>query len=165
MSGVKINGWAMLCWQGTALTRGAMIGGTTNHRLTMGKQMTERASGTQTRAREYLPGLTSWSLTVEKLVLVDSTEGADVKTYAGKLVQGMTMNVCLQIGLDYLEGTVLVESVSIGAPLRGKATANMTLRGTGALTKVDVENWGFTYTLPMAFDMATAQESETESEE
>jgi len=28
-----------------------------------------------------------------------------------------------------------------------------------------VENWGFTYTLPMAFDMATAQESETESEE
>lgn len=162
MSGVKINGWAMLCWQGTTLNRGTMIGGTTNHRLTMGRQMTERASGTQTRAREYLPGLTSWSLDVEKMVLVDSTEGADVKTYAGKLVQGMTMNVCLQIGLDYLEGTVLVESVSIGAPLRGKATATMTLRGTGALTKVDVANWGFTYTLPMAFDMATAQESEEE---
>jgi hypothetical protein len=41
----------------------------------------------------------------------------------------------------------------------------MTLRGTGALLTVDVENWGFTYTLPMAFNMALAQESETESED
>jgi hypothetical protein len=82
-----------------------------------------------------------------------------------KLKTGTMLNVCLQVGLDYFEGDALIEQVSVSAPLRGKATARMTLRGTGALLTVDVENWGFTYTLPIAFNMALAQESETESED
>lgn len=163
MSRVKIDGWAMVCWEGTALNRGAMIGGTTNHRLSLGREMIEKA-GTQARAREYLPGLTSWGLDIEKMVLMDS-EGSDVWRYVEKLKTGMKLNVCVQVGLDYFEGDALIEQVSVSAPLRGKATARMTLRGTGALLTVDVENWVFTYTLPMAFDMALAQESETETNE
>ena len=165
MSRVKIDGWAMICWQGILTsTRSNMIGGTTNHRLSCGKQMIEKASGTQGRAREYLPGLTNWSIEVEKMVLMVD-DASDVWHYVETLKAGVPISICLQIGLDYYEGDTIIENVDISAPFRGKATARMTLRGTGALTKVDLDNWGFTYTLPMAFDMALAQESETETNE
>ena len=164
MSRVKIDGWAMLCWQGTVFNRSGMVGGTTNHRLSVDRQMIEKASSVSARAREYLPGLTSWSLEVEKMVLM-TDDASDVWQYVEKLKVGTQLGICIQIGLDYYEGTAITDSVDISAPFRGKATARMSLRGTGALTKVDVDNWGFTYTLPMAFDIALAQESETETNE
>ena len=161
MTRVKIDGWGMICWQGS-VTRSLtnMVGGTKNHRLSVGRDMIERASETSSRAREYLPGLSAWGLDVEKMVLM--TDGAsDVWTYVETLKAGTAMSICLQIGLEYYEGDAIIEKVDISAPFRGKATARMTLRGTGALTKVDVENWGFTYTLPMAFDLALAEGSES----
>ena len=118
-------------------------------------------AGNHARAREYLPGLMDWSLEVERMVL-HGAQGVSVLDEIGTLKQGQKVNVCIQIGLDYYEGDALIESVEVSGPLRGKATARVSMRGTGALLTVDVENCGFTYTLPMAFDIALAQESETE---
>jgi hypothetical protein len=160
MSRVKIDGWAMICWRGTALNRQALIGGTTSHQLRIGREMVEIA-GTHERAREYLPGLMDWSLEVERMVL-HVAQGVSVLDEIGTLKQGQKVNVCIQIGLDYYEGDALIESVEVSGPLRGKATARVSMRGTGALLTVELENWGFTYTLPMAFDAALAQDSETE---
>lgn len=157
---MKIDGWAMICWRGTALNRQALIGGTTSHQLRIGREMVEIA-GSHERAREYLPGLMDWSLEVERMVL-HGAQGVSVLDEIGTLKQGQKVNVCIQIGLDYYEGDALIESVDVSGPLRGKATARVSMRGTGALLTVELENWGFTYTLPMAFDAALAQDSETE---
>lgn len=121
-------------------------------------------AGNHARAREYLPGLMDWSLEVERMV-VHEPQGVSVFDEIGSLKQGQRLNICVQVGLDYFQGEALIESVEVSGPLRGKATARVSMRGTGALLKVDVENWGFTYTLPMAFDIALAQESETETNE
>ena len=118
-------------------------------------------AGNHERAREYLPGLMDWSLEVERMVL-HGAQGVSVLDEIGTLKQGQKVNVCIQIGLDYYEGDALIESVDVSGPLRGKATARVSMRGTGALLTVELENWGFTYTLPMAFDAALAQDSETE---
>lgn len=150
---VKIDGWAMICWRGTALDRQGLIGGTTSHTLTINREMIEKASATSSRAREYLPGLTDWSLQVERMVLVDDTD-VSVTDEIGDLKAGTVINTCILIGLDYYVGSAIIESVSVNAPLRGKATAQISLRGTGALQGVDLANDGFTYTFPMAFDAA-----------
>lgn len=148
---VKIDGWAMTCWRGTALTRTAIIGGTTTHALKLSRDMIEKASATS--YREYLPGLTEWSVDVERMVLVNDAD-VSVTDEITDLSNGTVINVCLQIGLDYYVGSAVLERVTVTAPLRGKATAQISARGTGGLTVVDVDNDGFDYALPMAFDVA-----------
>ncbi len=157
----KIDGWAMICWRGTALSRDGLIGGTTSHTMTLNREMIEKASSVNSRAREYIPGLSDWSLSVERMALMGDTD-VSVTDEIADLKAGNVIGICTLIGQDYYVGYAIIESIEVNAPLRGKATARIGLRGTGALSVIDLPNDGFDYTFPIAFNTALAVESETE---
>ncbi len=154
----KINGWAMYCWRGDATTQSGVIGATTNHTLSLNRDMIEKASSTT--AREYLPGLIDWSLSTERLIVPDGTD-VSVLTEIEDLKAGTEVGVCLLIGMDYYVGTAIIESITLNGPLRGKASASISMRGIGTLAVTQPENFGFDYIFPLAFDTELAADSAT----
>lgn len=154
----KVDGWAMISWRGSALSRDSLIGGTTSHTLSISRDMIE--IGSADGARNYLPGLSDWSLNVERMTLMND-QGVSVTDEISDLKVGNVIGICTLIGLDYYAGYAEIESVEVSAPLKGKATAHLSLKGTGALSIVDVANDGFDYIFPIAFDAALGEESVT----
>lgn len=97
--------------------------------LTINNELIEKAATADGTVREYLAGLYDWSMSVSGLYAL----GEHV-SLIGYLLDGTLLNVGFVIGSETLTGTAYVESIEVNGPLRGKATYNVTLRGSGALT-------------------------------
>ena len=102
--------------------------------LNIDNQLVEKASGTDGTAREYLAGLYGWTIQVNGLYALNAHAGL-----MGHLLAGTLLYVGFMLGDEQLTGTAYIENMEVGGPLRGKATYNITLRGSGALAVVEEE--------------------------
>lgn len=137
----------MTMWRGTRANPGALIGGAKNHRLNVSRTLAETSGETQGTAREWVPDLLSWRLDVERLVLTQGA-GVTVEQEIQELKEGTEVSVVVMVGLDYFEGTARIVNVEVSSPHKGRVTANVSLDGTGALTRTMPDNVALDYMLP-----------------
>jgi len=134
MATTKINGHDVLVMTGATAGTLTEVAASKDCALNINNQLVEKASGTNGTVREYLAGLYGWTIQVSGLYAL----GAHV-SLVGHLLAGTLLHVGFYIGDEQLTGTAFIESMEVGGPLRGKATYNVTLRGSGALTVVEEE--------------------------
>lgn len=124
----KLNGHDVLVCVGTTSGDLTEVAAQRECTLNIDNQMVEKASATDGSVREYLPGLYGWTMTVNGLYAL----GAHV-SLLGHLIAGTLLHIGFYIGEERLTGTAYIETMEAGGPLRGKATYNVTLRGSGDL--------------------------------
>jgi len=134
MSTTKINGHDVLICVGTTAGTLEEVAAQRDCSLSINNQLIEKASGTDGTVREYLAGLYGWTMQVSGLYEL----GAHA-SLVGHLLAGTLLHVGFYIGDEQLTGTAFIENMEVGGPLRGKATYNVALRGSGALTVVEDE--------------------------
>ena len=132
MAITKINGHDVLVMTGATAGTLTEVAASKDCALNIDNQLTEKASGTDGTVREYLAGRYGWTIQVSGLYAL----GAHV-SLVGHLLAGTLLHVGFYIGDEQLTGTAFIENMEVGGPLRGKATYNVALRGSGALTVVE----------------------------
>ena len=134
MSTTKLNGHDVVVAVGTSAGSLAEVAASRDCSLNIDNQLIEKASSTDGTVREYLAGMYGWTMQVSGLYAV----GKHV-SLVGHFLAGTLLNVGFYIGEEQIVGTAFIENMEVGAPLRGKATYNVTLRGSGALAAPEVE--------------------------
>ena len=134
MAITKLNGHDVLICVGTSAGTMEEVASQRDCSLSVNNQLIEKASGTDGTVREYLAGLYGWTIQVNGLYALNAHT-----SLVGHLLAGTLLYVGFMLGDEQLTGTAYIEAMEVGGPLMGKATYNVTLRGSGALTVVEDE--------------------------
>ena len=86
--------------------------------------MIEKASSTQSTAKEFITGRYEWELTVGHLVVSGSE-------YQGIRLAGQRVLISVVINNVRKKGYVIVPQAGISAPVNGLATGSVTFKGDG----------------------------------
>jgi hypothetical protein len=86
--------------------------------------MIEKASSTQSTAKEFITGRYEWELTVDHLVVSGSE-------YQGIRLAGQRVLISVVINNVRKKGYVIVPQAGISAPVNGLATGSVTFKGDG----------------------------------
>lgn len=86
--------------------------------------MIEKASSTQSTAKEFITGRYEWELTVDHLVVSGSE-------YQGLTLAGQRVLISVVINNVRKKGYVIVPQAGISAPVNGLATGSVTFKGDG----------------------------------
>lgn len=86
--------------------------------------MIEKASSTQSTAKEFITGRYEWELTVDHLVVSGSE-------YQGITLAGQRVLISVVINNVRKKGYVIVPQAGISAPVNGLATGSVTFKGDG----------------------------------
>lgn len=92
--------------------------------------MIEKASSTQSTAKEFITGRYEWELTVDHLV-VASTTGRPNTEFEGIKLAGQRVLISVVINNVRKKGYVIVPQAGISAPVNGLATGSVTFKGDG----------------------------------
>lgn len=84
----------------------------------------EKASSTQSTAKEFITGRYEWELTVDHLVVSGSE-------YQGITLAGQRVLISVVINNVRKKGYVIVPQAGISAPVNGLATGSVTFKGDG----------------------------------
>lgn len=134
MAITKLNGHDVLICTGTTAGTLTEVAAQKDCSVSINNQLVEKASGTDGTVREYLAGLYGWTIQVSGLYALNAHT-----SLVGHLLAGTLLYVGFMLGDEQLTGTAYIEAMEVGGPLMGKATYNVTLRGSGALTVVEDE--------------------------
>ncbi len=127
MSSTKLNGHEVLVMLGESAVL-SQIGAQRDCTLTINSEMVEKSLSADAVGRGYLPGLYDWDIQVGGLYVLDNTH-----SMAEYLLAGTELTAGIYIGDTLYTGSAYVSSFEATGNVRGKATYNVTLRGTGAL--------------------------------
>lgn len=95
-----------------------------NCSITIKYDMIEKASSTQSTAKEFITGRYEWELTVDHLVVSGSE-------YQGIRLAGQRVLISVVINNVRKKGYVIVPQAGISAPVNGLATGSVTFKGDG----------------------------------
>lgn len=92
--------------------------------ITIKYDLIEKASSTQSTAKEFITGRYEWELTVDHLVVSGSE-------YQGLRLAGQRVLISVVINNVRKKGYVIVPQAGISAPVNGLATGSVTFKGDG----------------------------------
>lgn len=128
MSTTKINGHDVLIAVGETANTLETVAASRDCSLNINSEMVEVASGTDGTVREYLAGRYDWTMQVEGLYALGDHAGL-----VDYLQDGTLLHVGCYIGNEPVTGRAYVETMEVAGAVKGKATYNVTLRGSGEL--------------------------------
>lgn len=126
MAITKVNGHDVLIMVGETAGTMTEVAAQRDCTINIDSEMIEKASGTDGAAREYLAGLYGWTMQVNGLYALG--EHADLVDY---MQNGVLLHVGCYIGNEPMTGRAYVETMDVAGAVKGKATYNITLRGSG----------------------------------
>jgi len=117
-------------------TSTGIVGYSTGCDISVTCDITEITNALSGRGKAFLPGRYEWSISATGIVST-GTSNYPI-TFLGKLMSGTSMTAYFGLNSSNirLSGTVYVSDWSMGAPVDGNATYNVTFKGSGALTIV-----------------------------
>ena len=130
---MKVKGKDVLVW-----LNGAVIACSTNCALEIDCEMREIAGKMSARAREFIPGKYSWSISVDALVAAENAQFANVVSL---LKNGTKVSVSFAVaneGLPFegFSGSAFVSSAGENAPLDSFESLKISFQGTGELLEI-----------------------------
>ena len=87
----------------------------------------EKASSTQSTAKEFITGRSEWEVTLSHLVVSDAP-------FDGILKVGSSYTLSMVIGSTRKYGTAICVQADLSAPVGNLATGSVKFKGTGDLT-------------------------------
>lgn len=126
MATIKLNGHDVLIMVGETAGTMTEVAAQRDCTINIDSEMIEKASGTDGSAREYLAGLYGWTMQVNGLYALG--DHANLVDY---LQNGVLLHVGCYIGNEPMTGRAYVETMDVAGAVKGKATYNITLRGSG----------------------------------
>lgn len=118
-----ILGKKVLIYSGATGTT-PVVAAAKNCSITIKYDMIEKASSTQSTAKEFITGRYEWELTVDHLVVSGSE-------YQGLTLAGQRVLISVVINNVRKKGYVIVPQAGISAPVNGLATGSVTFKGDG----------------------------------
>jgi len=136
MASTKINATNLLVY-----AAGTAIGASKGATLSIDSDVIDVTTKDSAGWREILPGLRSWSISVEALLTFDESPKRPYDYLYDALVNRTKIAVKFSTevsGDDKFFGDVYVTSAPIEAPMEDAMAYSITLEGTGALTRQTV---------------------------
>lgn len=140
---MRVNGRNILVAVGTTANDLEVIAASTQCDLNIEKEMIEIA-GTSGRYKEFVAGLTSWTVSAQCFYVAVTTD--QHVNLTKKLLLGSKVLVQFQLNTstrsnkyETYTGQALIQSISLSAPMNGKATFAISLQGTSDLSLTSAE--------------------------
>lgn len=127
MSRIKLNGHDVLIMTGETATL-TEVAAQRDCTVNIDSEMIEKASATDGTVMEYLAGRYGWTMQVNGLYALGDHAGL-----VDYLQDGTLLHVGCYIGNEPVTGRAYVETMEVAGAVKGKATYNVTLRGSGEL--------------------------------
>lgn len=87
----------------------------------------EKASSSNAKEREYIPGHTGWEVSINHLVVAN-------KEYQGIIKVGTEFDISVVVGTERKTGHVICMQADISGAVGSIATGSVKLKGSGKLT-------------------------------
>lgn len=113
----------------------------TSCELNFSKEMLPVTSISSGTWREFLAGLSSWTMTFNSNAVLNTT-GANIRLILTSFINGTLLDVTIQTkfpditGVFTVSGKAFVNSGTFSAPSTGSATLNTMFQGSGPLTVI-----------------------------